>query len=134
MDTDPAMLSVRYRAPEGRLRNGDVTGYEIRYTIVGSGVSEMMNVSSGNGNGFRTSVIPGLVAFTNYSVQVAAININGTGPHSDPVYRVSGQNSEWSLLLYMIHKFSIFRTCYCSRITNSSHYPVKICDIVVDGS
>jgi len=90
MDTDPAMLSVRYRPPETSLRNGDVTGYVIRYTRVGSGVSQMIS-------GFRTSVIPGLVAFTSYSVEVAAVNVNGTGPFSDPVTGLSGQDSEYEL-------------------------------------
>jgi len=93
MDTDPAMLSVTYRSPEPSLRNGDVTGYMIRYSRVGSGVLEMMSIGSGNPNGFRTSVIPGLVAFINYSVEVAAANVNGTGPYSDIVFGVSGQDS-----------------------------------------
>ena len=86
------MLSVSYRPPEGLLRNGDVTGYEIRYTRVGSGVSQLMNVNSDSLNNFRTSVIPGLVAFTSYSVEVAAVNVNGTGPFSDPVTGLSGQD------------------------------------------
>ena len=88
------MLSVSYRPPEGSLRNGDVTGYEIRYTRVGSGVSQLMNVNSDSLNNFRTSVIPGLVAFTSYSVEVAAVNVNGTGPFSDPVTGLSGQDSK----------------------------------------
>ena len=84
MDTDPAMLSVRYRPPESRLRNGGVTRYVIRYTRVDSGVSQMITFQS-DYNGLRISVIPGLVAFTNYSVEVAAVNDNGTGPFSDVV-------------------------------------------------
>ena len=92
MDTDPAMLSVRYRRPEASLRNGDVTGYVIRYTRVGSGVSQIITVN-GSSAGLLTSVIPGLVAFTNYSVEVAAVNVNGTGPFSDPVTGLSGQDS-----------------------------------------
>jgi len=88
MGTDIAMLSVMYTAPVRRLRNGALTRYVIRYTRVGSGVPEMMSVDD------RTSVISGLDAFTNYSVEVAAVNVNGTGPFSDPVYGVSGQDSE----------------------------------------
>jgi len=93
MDTDPAMLSVRYRPLLRSLRNGDVTGYVIRYTRVGSGVSQMITVD-GSRAGLHTSVIPGLVAFINYSVEVAAVNVNGTGPFSDPVTRLSGQDSK----------------------------------------
>jgi len=128
------MLSIRYRPPETIFRNGDETEYVIRYTRVGSGVSEMIIVSSnsidesemvttgsgssgdseminfgsgssdsgiseiitdfGSNTGLQTQDIPGLVAFTNYSVEVAAVNVNGTGPFSDPVYGLSGQDSE----------------------------------------
>ena len=97
MDTDPAMLSVRYRPPEASLRNGDVTKYVIRYTRVGSDVSQMLTVnetSSTSNEKFWTSVIPGLVAFTHYSVEVAAVNVNGTGPFSDAVTGLSGQNGK----------------------------------------
>ena len=92
MDTDPAILSVIYGPPEASLRNGDVTGYVIRYTRVGSGVLQMITIVSNNYN--FTSVIRGVVAYTNYSVQVAAVNVNGTGPFSDAVIGVSGQDSE----------------------------------------
>ena len=91
MDTDPAMLSVIYRPPEASLRNGDVTGYVIRYTRVGSGVS--LNVTVDDGGGFQTLDIPGIMAYTNYSVEVAAVNVNGTGPFSYPVAGLSGQDS-----------------------------------------
>ena len=94
MTTDPAMLSVTYTPPEPIFRNGDVTGYEIRYTRVGSDISEMRTIGGGSANGDRTSAIPGLVAFTSYSVQVAAVNVNGTGPPSDPVVGFSGEDSE----------------------------------------
>ena len=90
MDTDPAMVSVKYRSPENSLRNGDVTGYVIRYTRVGTGVSQMITINS-RSNG---SLISGLMAYTNYSVQVAAVNVNGTGPFSDVVIGLSGQDSK----------------------------------------
>ena len=90
-DTDPAMLTVSYRQPEGSLRNGDVNGYAIRYTRVGSGVPQMLLV---NGSGMQTSVLPEIIVFSNYSVQVAAVNVNGTGKFSDALYGLSGQNSK----------------------------------------
>jgi len=59
---------------------------------VDTGESQVMMV---NGD-ITTSVISeGLVAFTNYSVEVAAVNINGTGPFSDAVIGLSGQDSEY---------------------------------------
>ncbi|XP_065903762.1 protein sidekick-1-like [Dysidea avara] len=119
MDTDPAMLSVTYIPPEERLRNGDVTRYVIKFARVGSNVSQMVTVdsdysdvspvgsggsgvgsgasplitvSAGSSTGLHVENIPGLVAFTNYSVEVAAVNVNGTGPFSDVVYGLSGQD------------------------------------------
>ena len=91
--TDPAMLLVRYRSPDRLLRNGVVTGYVIRYTRVGSGVIQMMNVSS-NDIGFRINDLLEIAVYTSYSVEVAAININGTGQFSVAVIGFSGQDSE----------------------------------------
>jgi len=93
MDTDPAMLLVRYRPPEVSLRNGDVTGYVIRYTRVGSGHGVSLNITFDGGGVFQTSDIPGIMAYTNYSVEVASVNVNGTGPFSYPVIGLSGQDS-----------------------------------------
>ena len=131
MDIDPTMLSLRYRPPETSLRNGDVTGYVIRYTRVGSGVSQMIIVNGGSA-GLCTSDIPGLVAFTNYSVEVAAVNVNGTGPFSDPVTGLSGQDSKKTFRSINCSIHFLYRTCCCSTFTNSRKYPVKICKIVMD--
>ena len=101
MDDDPAMLLVMYRRPEQSLRNGQLTGFMIRYTRVDTGESQVMNVSYIDVRTV-TSTISGLVAFTNYSVEVAAVNINGTGPFSDAVYGLSGQNSEYNNYNYKL--------------------------------
>ncbi|XP_065904644.1 receptor-type tyrosine-protein phosphatase S-like isoform X2 [Dysidea avara] len=91
IEADPAMLSVRYRSPEPILRNGDVTGYVIRYTRVGSGVSQMITVD-GSSNRFRRDDLPEVEVYTRYSVQLATVNVNGTGSFSDPVMGLSGQD------------------------------------------
>ena len=90
MTADDTTLSVMYTRPEIRFHNGDVTGYVVKYTRMNSGVSQVMMVGSDT----FESVIPGLVAFTNYSVEVAAVNVNGTGPFSDIVYGVTKQDSK----------------------------------------
>ena len=100
------MLSVTYTRPLVQLHNGQLTGYVIRYTRVDTGESQVMMV---NGD-ITTSVISeGLVAFTNYSLEVAAVNINGTGPFSNAVIGLSGQDSEYlntMIIIAIVYMFS----------------------------
>ena len=91
---NPASLNVSWRVPVQRDCNGPITGYVIQYTRVGS--SDMMNMSvTGETNGTTVMTISGLVAYVNYSVIVAAMTVNGTGPFSDPpVVGRSGEDGE----------------------------------------
>ena len=88
---NPASLMVSWLPPVLRDRNGPTTGYVIQYTRVGS--SDMMSMSV---IGYiRDIIIPELVVYVNYSVIVAAMTINGTGPFSDPpVVGRSGEDGE----------------------------------------
>ena len=60
-------------------RNGPITGYVIQYTRVGLSDMVSVNVTSGT-----THTISGLAVLIQYSVMVAAMTVNGTGPFSDP--------------------------------------------------
>ena len=60
-------------------QRGPITGYRLRYN------SMMVNI---DGTDSREHVLTGLTPFTNYSVQVAAVNAGGTGPYSDPALTV----------------------------------------------
>ena len=87
---DPASLLVIFQQPPLIDHNGPITGYMVKYTRVGSSDMMSMNVTSGT-----THTISGLVAYVNYSVIVAAMTVNGTGPFSDPpVVGRSGEDSE----------------------------------------
>jgi len=96
VDTDPAMLSVTYSLPEERSRNGNVTGYVLKYTIVDTGDTQVMNINASNEDS-QTSVIQELVAFTIYSIEMAAVNVNGTGPFSNALTGLSGEDSKQTL-------------------------------------
>ena len=87
---NPASLMMSWQPPLEIDRNGLITGYIIQYTRVGSGdmMSENVNVSSAT----TILTISGLVAYVNYSVIMAAMNVNGTGPLSDPVVGRSGED------------------------------------------
>ena len=87
---NPASLIVSWRLPPNRDRNGPITGHVIQYTRVGSSDMMSVNVTSGT-----IHTISGLVAYVNYSVIVAAMTVNGTGPFSDPlVVGRSGEDGE----------------------------------------
>ena len=86
-----ASLNVSWRPPVARDRNGPITDYVIQYTRVGS--SDMMSMSVIGDT--RVIIISGLVVYVNYSVIVAAMTVNGTGPSSDPpVVGRSGEDGE----------------------------------------
>jgi len=81
---------VSWRAPSGRHHNGLLTGYMIHYFKDGSdGPMIFVNTS--------TYLISGLMSSTNYTVRVAAVNSNGTGPFSLPVVAESGKGSKLSV-------------------------------------
>ena len=92
---NPASLMLSWRPPPQRERNGPIIGYVVQYTRVGSNDTISVNVTSGS-----THTISGLVAYVNYSVIVAAMTVNGTGPFSDhPVVGRSGEDCELVCLL-----------------------------------
>ena len=68
-------------------QRGPITGYRLRYT---NGTS-IVNTS---GEESRQHVLTELAPFTNYSVQVAAVNDGGTGPYSTPLTVETLQDSE----------------------------------------
>ena len=67
-------------------RNGDITGYTVRYGEVGSAEGErtVVEMVSGDFSGGMYT-ISGLSAATPYTVEVAAETSAGTGPYSEPV-------------------------------------------------
>ena len=60
-------------------RNGDITGYLVRYGVQGSGNTRIMSVSRGT---TTKATISGLSATTPYTIEVAAVNSVGTGTYS----------------------------------------------------
>ena len=73
-------------------RNGNITGYSVRYT--GGGITQIVNVSGDSSGGMY--VITNLEPSTNYSIGVAAMNGELIGPYSTAV----NQLTEGNMLLY----------------------------------
>ena len=89
-----ASLIVKFQQPPLKDHNGPITGHIIQYTRVGSQTVTSETVTSGT-----THTISGLLAYVDYSVIVAAININGTGRFNSPVVKRSGQDSELNVII-----------------------------------
>ena len=79
-------------------QRGPITGYRLRY-------SNGTSIVSTTGEGSRQHVLTGLIPFTNYSVQVAAVNDGGTGPYSDLPFTVETlQDGE--CILSLLHSYN----------------------------
>ena len=100
--TDPASVTISWQPTLETGHNVPITGYVIQYTRVGSSDMMSVNVTSGT-----THTISGLVAFVDYSVIVAAVNVNGTGPFSNAMMELSGQDSEFKYISYKLNGYRI---------------------------
>ena len=98
---NPSSLMVSWQPPPEIDHNGVITGYVIEYTRSG-GSSDMVTVTSGT-----THTISGLVSFVVYLVRIAAMTSSGTGPFSDPIAELSGEDSEFvdTLVLCIFNAF-----------------------------
>ena len=94
--TNPALLTLSWQPPLEISHNIPITDYVIQYKKNGSQdtVSNIQKVNVASGT---THTISGLVAITEYSVKVAAMNDNGIGPFSESAVGISGEDSELNL-------------------------------------
>ena len=92
--TDPASLKVSWQPPMEISHSILITGYVIQYIKDGTQdiIKDIKNING------TTHTISGLVACTKYSVKVAAVNDDGTGPFSEPVVETSGEDSEFYIV------------------------------------
>ena len=74
-------VSLRWREVPCFQQNGPITGYVVRYYTTCSTDRDVRHksvVTTGD-------IIDGLTPNTEYAFQVAAVNVNGTGPFSEPI-------------------------------------------------
>ena len=89
MSAHPASLNISWEPPLEIEQNGPITDYVIRYSRVESNVTMDETITS-----ISIYTITELYPFVNYSVEMAAINVNGTGPFSNPIVELSGHESK----------------------------------------
>ena len=76
-------ITVQWGAVDCIHRNGDITGYSVRYRVQGSAVGDR-TVEMVSGGDTTQTTISGLTPSTTYSIEVAALNSVGAGMYSDP--------------------------------------------------
>ena len=79
-------ITVQWGTVDCIHRNGDITGYTVRYRVQLNGSTQTVNVSGG---GSTQTIIFGLIPSTNYSIEVAAVNSVGTGVYSNVIFQLT---------------------------------------------
>ena len=90
------VISVQWDGPEPcRHANGRIVLYRIQYTEVVSGVVQIKD-EPGDWDVVNVETsLTGLTPFTNYSIQLAAVNEEDeVGVYSDPLVRQTDEDSE----------------------------------------
>ena len=91
-DVTSSSITVQWGTVDCIHRNGDITGYSVRYGVQGSAVGDRtVEMVSGDSSG-GMYVISGLSAATVYTVEVAAVNSAGNGEYSDLVTVLTSQS------------------------------------------
>ena len=80
-------LVVQWGAVDCADHNGNITGYSVRYQVVGS--PNTQRVVSVSGSGTTETMISSLMPSTNYSIEVAAVNSAGTGEYGNPINQLT---------------------------------------------
>ena len=80
-DVTSSSITVQWGAVNCIQRNGDITGYSVRYGVQGDGSTQTVSVSGGDTS---ETTISGLDSSTNYAIEVAAVNSVGTGKYGSP--------------------------------------------------
>ena len=77
-------ITVQWGAVDCIHRNGDITGYSVRYGVQGSAEGDRTVVMASGDSSGGMYEISGLTPSTTYTIEVAAVNSAGTGEYSDP--------------------------------------------------
>ena len=81
-DVTNSSITVQWGPVDCIHRNGDITGYSVRYGVQGNGSSQNIMISGG---GTFQANITELFSATLYTIEVAALNNAGIGVYSNPV-------------------------------------------------
>ena len=77
-------ITVQWGAVACIDRNGNITGYSVRYGVQGSAVGNKTV-----GHSVAEATISGLTPSTEYTLEVAAVNSAGIGVYSNPRHQLT---------------------------------------------
>ena len=100
--------------------SGNIRGYEIRYGVFGNSSTRNVSISDPN---TRDLTISGLSPDTSYSVEVAGVNIIGTGQFSAPLIVDTPQRKLWNEHAVGYLEVKAWHSCsqyYCTGMSNYS--------------
>ena len=98
-------ITVQWGAVDCIHRNGDITGYSVRYGEVGSAEGDRsVEMVSGDSSGGMYD-ISGLSAAARYTIEVAAVNSAGPGEYSGAIDQLTDSKC---FLLYYVNTCSPF--------------------------
>ena len=80
----PTEVSLRWREVPCLQQNGPITGYVVRYYAT-CGDGDDRGIQWNKSVVTAGDIIDGLTPNIVYAFQVAAVNVNGTGPFSEPI-------------------------------------------------
>ena len=107
-----------------RLVNGLIVKYRVQYTAESSGEVQHTDESGDWDDGGETS-LTGLTPFTNYSIQVAAVNEqDDVGPYSDPA--INAQTEEDCKIFYHMHLTNMDNFISPSSSWSSCHHIIVL--------
>ena len=99
-------ITVQWGAVDCIYRNGDITGYSVRYGVQGSVEGDRtVEMASGDSSGGMYQIF-GLSAATMFTIEVAAVNSAGTGMYSSLKNQLTLGNSMLQIELICFHVFT----------------------------
>ena len=105
--------------------NGRIVLYRVQYTEVASGVVNSINVTGEWNVMDAETSLTGLTPFTDYSIQLAAVNEEGeVGVYSDPLVRRTDEDSESLDNGYWV--IEIFLPLPLPRPWSSGHHSISL--------
>ena len=113
-------ITVQWGAVDCIHRNGDITGYSVRYGVQGSGSTENVSVSGGDTRTMQTTISE-LESSTTYSIEVAAENSAGTGDYSDPMTAETPE-SKCAYMTVLWNEMNIYLICSHYRCVPQSEW------------